>query len=81
MRVTQQKLRGVIEAAGRESCLGEDVMFDIVRNRLGISFRCLGLAVVIQVIGSQTLQSHVWRPDVAPASELSAEGGEVVKPL
>ena len=44
---TQHRLRGVFEAVSRESCLDENVTFDIVGYDFGISFWFLRLAVII----------------------------------
>jgi len=42
-KVTQQRLRGVLEAIGREPCFREYMTFDIAGNGFGISFRLPGL--------------------------------------
>jgi len=71
-RVTQQKLRGVLEAMGGEPCFGEDVTFDIAWDGLGISLWRLRFAAVIQVIWPETLQRLMW-----PRSVVEGDSGNL----
>ena len=81
VEVTQDRLRGVPEAVGGEPCFPENVTFDIGGHSFRISAWLLGLAVVIEVIGPKTLQSHMWPPSVVQAFELGAQKRQVVKPF
>lgn len=74
-------LRGGLEAVGRGACFDKDVTFDTVGHGFRLSFGRLGLAVVIEVIRSQTVESHMRPPSVIPAFEFGTEEGQVVKPL
>jgi len=74
-------LRRVLQAVGREPCLGKDMTLDIVGHGLRVSFRLLGLAVVIQVIRPEALKCHVWAPGVVPAFEFGAQKRQMVKSL
>jgi len=77
--VTQDGLSGVLEAIGREPCFAEDTTFDIAGHGFRVSFRLLGLAVVVEVIRPETLQSHVRPPSVVPTFEFGAQERQVVK--
>jgi len=79
--VTRDSLRGVLEAIGGEPCFSEDVTFDIVGNSLGVAFWPLGLAIVVEVIRPETLDSHMRSPRVVPAFEVGAQERQVVKTL
>jgi len=56
-------------------------MFDIAGDGFRISFRLLGLAVIVEVIGPEALQHHMWSSSVVPAFELSTEERQVVRTL
>jgi hypothetical protein len=79
-RVTHQKLRRGLQAISGEPRLGEHVTLDVPWHRLRISSGRVRFAAV-QVIGPETLQSHVRPPSVVPAFEFRAQGGEMVKAL
>ena len=80
-RVGEQALRGGLEAIGRESCFSEDVMIDVAGHGLRVALRHLGLVAVVQVIWTETLQSHVWPPDVVPVLKSRAQECQVVESL
>lgn len=80
-KATQPKLRGLLEPVSGESCLGKDVAFNIVGQDFRVSFRLLGLAVVVQVIRSKALKCHMRPPSIVPALEFSAQERQVVKSL
>jgi len=69
---TSEKLRNVLQAISSDSCFSEQMLFDVTRNRFGITFRLLRLFTVIDIIRSKTIQCHVWTPGVIPILELHA---------
>jgi hypothetical protein len=74
-RPRQQRLRRGLEVVGGRPCLGEDVTLDIVRKSLRISFRCLGLAVVIQVIRPEATPIQVTaQPRIGTAYQPGSSG-------
>ena len=50
-------------------------------NGLRVSFRLLGLAVVIEIIRAVPLPRHVWPPGVVPAFEFGTRERQVVESL
>ena len=64
-----------------DSCLLEQMFFDIARNSLRLAIRFLGFPVAINIFRTETLQFRVWAPDVVPALELTTQLGQVVKVL
>ena len=78
---SERQLRCVLQAVGGDSCLGERAALDIAGNSFRIPLWRLRFVAVIQVIRSETSESHVRAPGVVPAFEFGAQGREVVKPL
>ena len=60
-------LRSGLETIGGEPCFAEHIAFDIGGNGLPFAVWRLGLASVIEVVGPQTLESHMRAPGVVPA--------------
>jgi hypothetical protein len=80
-KVTQQKLRRVLEAVGCEPCFGENVTFDVGGHGFGIAFRFVGFSAAIQIVRPKAFQSHVWPPGIVPAFEFRAQERQRVKPF
>ena len=55
--------------------------FDIGGDGLRFAVWRLGLAFVIEVVGPQTLESHMRAPGVVPVLEFAAQRRQVVKAL
>ena len=79
--VTQDGLRGVLEAIGCEPCFREYVTLDIAGNGLCVSLWLVGLAAVVEVVRPETLQLHMRPPGVVPVFEFGTQGREVVESL
>jgi hypothetical protein len=57
------------------------VALDVARNGLRVSFGLLGLTIVVGVIPSQTLQSHMRPPGIVRVFEFHTQGCEVIESL
>jgi len=79
--LTEDKLRCGFQAIGSESCVPEDVTFDVTGHGFGVAFWLVEFVTVIEVIRAQAIKSHVWPPDVVPAFELGTEARHMVKSL
>lgn len=60
--VTQEELRGVLEAIGGEPCLAEHMAFDIAGDGFRVPVWLVRFVVVMQVIGPQTFECHMRPP-------------------
>jgi hypothetical protein len=55
--------------------------FDIAGNGFRVAVWFLGLAVIVEAIRVETLDSHMWPPDVVPVFEFDTQESQVVKAL
>ena len=76
---TMWKLRHVPESISCDSCFSEQMLFNIVRNCFRVTIRLLGFLVVINIIGPNTIQGHMWAPGVIPILELFTQRKQMIE--